>query len=217
MTRPPMVVVVAGTSTGVGKTWVTARVAAALRAQGVAVSARKPVQSFAPEERGSTDAEVLGAATGEPAEVVCPPHRWYERPMAPPMAADALDLPPFGVGDLSSEISAGWNGRADIGFVELAGGPRSPIATDGDGIDLTFSLHPEAVVLVADAGLGTINAVRLCVDTFRPIDDDAIVVVLNRYDPTDDLHVRNADWLSDRLGYDVVTDLDELTSRLAPS
>jgi hypothetical protein len=39
--------------------------------------------------------------------------------------------------------------------------------------------------------------------------------VLNRFDESDDLHRRNADWLDDRLGYDVVTDLDEVTSLLA--
>ena len=40
------------------------------------------------------DAAVLGAATGESPEEVCPPHRWYEVAMAPPMAAEALGRPP---------------------------------------------------------------------------------------------------------------------------
>ena len=48
--------------------------------------------------------------------------------------------------------------------METAGGVRSPQADDGDAVDLVRLLAPDLVVLVADAGLGTINAVRLCVD-----------------------------------------------------
>lgn len=213
---PRLVVVVTGTGTEVGKTWLCVQVAEALRARGLRVVARKPVQSFAEEDRGRTDAELLGAATGEPAEVVCPPSRWYEVPMAPPMAADALGRPAFTVGDLTAEVTKSWQDGPDVALVELAGGIRSPIASDGDGLDLTFSLAPDLVLVVADAGLGTINAVRLTVDALRPCDAPT-VVWLNRYDDENDLHVRNADWLAEHCGHDVVTDVDELTDRLAPS
>ena len=43
-----------------------------------------------------------GAAASRPTSV-CPPHRWYEVPMAPPMAADALGRPPFTIADLVAE------------------------------------------------------------------------------------------------------------------
>jgi dethiobiotin synthetase len=216
VTRPSTVVAVTGTSTGVGKTWLASRLAERLRAGGVAVAARKPVQSYAPGDLGSTDAELLARATGEAPTAVCPEHRWYEVPMAPPMAAEALGRPPFTVADLAAEVAASWVHDTELGLVELAGGPRSPMARDGDGVDLTYSLRPTSLLLVADAGLGTINAARLCVDTFRPLDLET-VVALNRFDEEDELHCRNADWLQDHLGYDVVTELDELTSRLAPS
>lgn len=213
--HPPRLVVLAtGTDTGVGKTWLVVQLASRLRARGLRVVARKPAQSFAPDERGRTDAELLAEATGEPAEVVCPPARWYEVPMAPPMAADALGRPAFTVAELAAEVTASWQDGPDVAFVELAGGIRSPIASDGDGLDLTFSLAPDLVVVVADAGLGTINAVRLTVDALRPYDAPTIVL-LNRYDGGDELHVRNADWLREHCGHDVVTDLDELTDRLA--
>ena len=67
--RPERLVVVLGTTTGVGKTWAAATVLAGLRAAGTTVAARKPVQSFAscdPE----TDAHALAAATGERPEEV---------------------------------------------------------------------------------------------------------------------------------------------------
>ncbi len=63
-------------------------------------------------------------------------------------------------------------------------------------------------VLVADAGLGAINAVRLCVAAVeRPT-----VVVLNRYDSSE-LHARNRRWLEgDVLDDDV--DPAEVAARL---
>ena len=93
MSRPDLLVLVVGTATDVGKTWVGARTLAALRAKGMTVAARKPAQSFALDDPHPTDAEVLSAATGEEPSTVCPAHRSYPVAMAPPMAADVLGLP----------------------------------------------------------------------------------------------------------------------------
>ena len=165
--RPRRLVVVVGTGTDVGKTWVAARLLTELRGAGATVAARKPAQSFDPgDDPSDRDAAVLGAASGEPPEMVCPPHRWYEVPMAPPMAAEALGRPPFRSADLVGEL--GWPcDPVDVGLVETAGGVRSPLAADGDCAALCAALAPDLVVLVADAGLGTINAVRLTVDALR--------------------------------------------------
>jgi dethiobiotin synthetase len=196
--RPRRVVAVVGTGTDVGKTWVAARLLTELRAAGLQVAARKPAQSFEPDDDPARlDAAVLGAATGEPAEEVCPPHRWYEVAMAPPMAADVLGRPPFTIQDLVSEVH--WPDAVDVGLVETAGGVRSPLATDGDCLAYCEAVAPDVVILVADAGLGTINAVRLTLDALRPLSAH-VIVVLNRYDPAADLHVRNRHWLQGRDG-----------------
>ena len=79
----------------------------------------------------------------------------------------------------------------DVGLVEGVGGPRSPLAADGDTSTSPRALAPDLVVLVADAGLGTINAVRLSVGAF---DDFPVIVALNRYGD-DPLHARNRDYL----------------------
>jgi len=196
---------VVGTGTEVGKTYVTARLAAALRAQGIDVAVRKPVQSNTADDR-QTDADLLASATGEDPLVVCPPHRRYLLAMAPPMAADALGRPPFTISDLTAEITANAPDDA-LTFVESAGGVRSPLATDGDTVALAEALQPALVVLVADAGLGTINAVHLSVDALSGL---RVVVFLNRFDPGTDLHRRNREWLVTRSGLEVVTDLETL-------
>jgi dethiobiotin synthase len=200
-------VVVAGTGTDIGKTFVAVAVLRALRARGLVVAARKPVQSFAPGDT-ETDADLLAGATGVAPTAVCPPHRWLEIPLAPPMAAEALGRPPFAIADLVAEIRNGGTDDVPV-VVETAGGVRSPIAADGDCVALIDALSPDLVVLVADAGLGTINAVRLSV---AALDGHRVVVHLNRFDDHSDLHVRNAQWLRKREGLDVVTDIEALTA-----
>lgn len=207
--RPRRVVSVVGTGTDIGKTWVAARLLTELRTSGLRVAARKPAQSFDPDDDpAGLDAAVLGAATDELPEQVCPPHRWYAVPMAPPMAAEALGRPPFTIQDLVSELrwprDAGTDADpVDVGLVETAGGMRSPLATDGDCLAFCEALVPDVIILVADAGLGTINAVRLTLDALRRPSAPTIVV-LNRYDAAVDLHVRNREWLRARDGLTVV-------------
>jgi len=190
--------VVVGTGTDVGKTWVAARLLTDLRAAGVTVAVRKPAQSFEPaDDPARRDAAVLGAASGEPPGVVCPPHRCYEVPMAPPMAAEALGRPPFAIADLVHELR--WpHDPVEVGLIETAGGVRSPLASDGDCLALCGALGPDLVVLVADAGLGTINAVRLTVEALGDVRAPVVAVVLNRFDPGDELHRRNRAWLVER-------------------
>ncbi|MGZ4737527.1 MAG: ATP-dependent dethiobiotin synthetase BioD [Acidimicrobiia bacterium] len=206
-------VLLTGTATDVGKTWWARATIDVLRARGVTVAARKPVQSYAPDELGATDAEILGHASGEPAETVCPRHRWYPVPMAPPMAADALGLPAFTVADLVGEIAA--PAPEAITIVEGAGGPRSPLAADGDCVTLARALETHAIVLVAPAGLGTINAVRVSAAAFQDggVTGASLVVALNHYDADDDLHRRNHGWLAGE-GFHLVTSPAELAESL---
>jgi dethiobiotin synthetase len=195
--RPNRLVAVVGTGTDVGKTYVTAHLLAVLREDGISVTARKPAQSFdLSDDPADYDAAVLGDASGEPPETVCPPHRWYEMPMAPPMAADALARPNFTVDDLVEELQ--WpEVPADVGFVETAGGLRSPIADDGDCLTLVVAVMPDIVLLVADAGLGTINSVRLTMDALVRLPAQ-LAVVLNRFNEGSELHQRNRSWFRDR-------------------
>jgi dethiobiotin synthetase len=243
----PAIILVTGTGTEIGKTWVAAALARELRSRGRRVVARKPAQSFEPgdDTAGRTDAQVLGAATGEDPEAVCPPARWYPVPLAPPMAARALGLPDFTIADLIAELGRAGTDRADrpavapardapvaeapvaeapvageeVLLVETAGGVRSPLADDGDTVAFAATLDPAAVVLVADPGLGTINAVRLSVDALtgaaggsgRPI---PVVVFLNRFVTTDPLHTGNLAWLHDRDGLRCMTTISDLADVL---
>ena len=192
--RPQRLVVVGGTGTEVGKTWVGCELARHLRGLGQQVSARKLAQSFGPEE-GPTDAERLAAATGEKAADVCPPWRWYPRAMAPPMAAEALGLPPFGLDDLVGELR--WPPGVDVGLVEWAGGVglapghlrrcRRPGRAAG----------ARSCRCGGRRRAGALSNVRLAA---RALSRHPLAVFLNHFDDEDDLHGRNRRWLAERDG-----------------
>ncbi len=200
-------VVVTGTGTEVGKTFVAAATIAQLRKQSITVAARKPAQSFDPDDQHPHDSAVLSAASGETDTEVCPANRRYPIAMAPPMAADALRLPPILLQDLMNEIAAT---SADVMMLEGAGGLRSPLAHDGDGLDLMTQLPTALAVVVADAGLGTINAVTLTVDAIRLHCRVPIAVILNRYNPADSLHVANRVYLQHHSPARILTTIAEL-------
>lgn len=211
MTRPGRLILAVGTSTEIGKTWVGVETLRAIRARqpGLVVSARKPVQSYESDEadRGVTDADLLAGVTGESPTAVCPAQRWYGVPMAPPMAAEALGKQPFSVADLIGELAWPDEPAANLGWVETVGGPRSPMAEDGDAVTFAAVIDPDEVVLIADAGLGTVNAVIL---SAAPLSHWPVTVILNRFDPTMQLHQLNVDWLRTREGLEVVTDPEAL-------
>jgi dethiobiotin synthetase len=125
------------------------------------------------------------------------------------MAADRLGRPPIHLGELVTEL--GWPSGLALGLIETAGGARSPMAHDADGAALAHALAADVALLVADAGLGTIHSVRAAADSLAPL---RTVVMLNRYDETDELHVANREWLRDRDALTVVTDVPALAARL---
>jgi dethiobiotin synthetase len=215
--RPDQLIVVTGTGTEVGKTWVAVEVLADLRRRGRLVAARKPAQSFDPRDAQPTDAERLATATAERPEAVCPLHRRYPAAMAPPMAAEALGRPRFTVRELAREVQGSWPlPPPEVGLVEAAGGVASPQADDGDTAALIDALLPDLVVVVADAALGVLNLVRLSV---APLRSHHFVVHLNRWHPEEDLQRRNRRWLTDREHVTVTTatsDLVDVIEALRP-
>lgn len=202
--RPALMIGVIGTNTEVGKTWVTAQLLAMLKLRGARVAARKPVQSYAPDDI-NTDAALLAGASGEDVADICPAHRCYPLALAPPMAAHALGRGPLWMSDVISEIR--WPADVDIGFVETVGGVRSPLAADGDSLDLLRRLEVDRMLLVADAELGTINSIRL---TLAAVGNTPTLVYLNRFQGDNELHELNRRWLNEQDKLEVITDVHSL-------
>ncbi|MCB1272417.1 MAG: dethiobiotin synthase [Microthrixaceae bacterium] len=199
----PASVVVLGTATEVGKTWVASRMVTGFRRMGLEVAVRKPVQSYDPDSDEPTDSAVLAAASGEPESDVCAEQMCFEVPMAPPMAAEVLGRrAPY----LEEHTATMTSRRCDLTLVETVGGVLSPIAADAHSAAFANSLQPTVAVLVADAGLGVIDSVRKSMLALSPLSP---LVYLNRFDPNDELHRLNRRWLSERDRIETWVDMDE--------
>jgi len=153
----PSTLVITGTDTGVGKTFVGCALARALGARGVRVIAVKPIETACPgPPTAGEDGAQLAAATGqtEPAHALV---RLAE-PVAPAVAADRagvrLDLE-----TLAQRVRALAAG-AELTLVEGAGGLLTPLTWERDLTDLARALDARVVVVAADR-LGAINQTRL--------------------------------------------------------
>ena len=156
------VVLVTGTGTGVGKTVVTAALAAIVRDRGSSVAVVKPAQTgVSPGDAGDVD-EVRRLVGDDltTAELVR-----LRDPLAPEAAArrEGVDLPPVAAhAKRIGEIA----GQSEVVFVEGAGGLLVRLDQRGGTLaDLGSGLRYKGVgcgvVLVASAGLGTLNTAAL--------------------------------------------------------
>jgi dethiobiotin synthetase len=166
---------VTGTDTGVGKTEIACGLLRAWRAAGRDVAAMKPAQSGV-EPGIASDAERLAAAaaTGDPAELVCPYS--FAAPLAPAVAARlagvAIDLPRILAA--ARELAARHEGV----LVEGAGGLLVPLTPRETYADLAVALG-FPVLVVARTGLGTVNHTALTVEALRARGLELAGVVLN--------------------------------------
>ena len=152
------IVLVTGTDTEVGKTFVTAALIHRLRESGLTVRAVKPVESGCETEDPDPgeDGVILAHAAGQ----ATPPHavQRLQAPLAPPVAAEleGVSIRDDAWGPLIADLADG----ADIVFVEAAGGLFSPLSTRFDALSLAKHLGADVLVVAADK-LGTINHSRL--------------------------------------------------------
>ncbi len=166
---------VTGTDTGVGKTHVTCMIARQVIRGGFRVAAYKPVCSGAMKPSPSIvadasesgdrwdDIERLKQAMGGvwPDDVICPQR--FIAPLAPPVAA-RLEGKTVNFQGLLDGVRC-FHGQEML-LIEGAGGWLSPLTETQTIADLAQALrHP--ILVVAKAGLGTINQTLLTVESIR--------------------------------------------------
>jgi len=174
---------VTGTDTGVGKTLVAGAIARCLRRQGVPVEVLKPVASGCRSSREglvSADAEFLAACadSARPLWQIAPLR--YASALAPNVAAERESRPV----DLEAVFEAYRRLQNDgrVVIVEGIGGLLCPICDDFWVIHLA-RLMALPVVVVARAGLGTLNHTLLTLHAARSAGLHLAGVVINRYPP----------------------------------
>ena len=193
-----MRVVILGTGTDVGKTYVTACLARGLRQHG-SVLALKPVESGV--GAGATgDAGTIANAAGH-------------APVLSPWRFPRRGGPDGGGGEAGIELNvaeaAAWvaeqeaKAGAAVSLVELAGGAFSPLGLGVTNVDLALALRPALWLLVAPDALGVLHDVAA---TLRAMPRAPNAVILSGARPPDQSTGSNAEELS-RLGVTQVLDV----------
>jgi dethiobiotin synthetase len=152
---------VVGTDTGVGKTYVSARIAAALAGQGLSVGVYKPAASGCRQIGSalvSDDALALWEAAGRPGPLknVCPQR--FAAPLAPHLAAKE-ERKQIDEMLLRRGIDY-WRRRSEVVVVEGAGGLMSPIGERDYVADLAEEFGFQLIVVTPNR-IGAINSTLL--------------------------------------------------------
>lgn len=175
---------VVGTDTGVGKTFLTARIARQMIEEDVSVGVYKPACSGSVSGEGRTtiwqDVEThFEALDGRfPRERICP--QLFHAPLAPPVAARLENR----VVDEQLLIAGAnwWKDQVDVLLVEGVGGLLSPISDRLEVSALAEKLGFPLLV-VARLGLGTINHTLLTLEVAQQRGLDVVGIVLNESSP----------------------------------
>jgi len=157
---PRGIVVVTGTGTGVGKTVVTAALAAIAQARGDRVAVVKPAQTGV--RTGAPGGDTPDVDTVRRLAGITDTHELarFPDPLSPEAAARAAGLPPPDMG-AAADYARKLAESRDLVLVEGAGGLLVRYDPDGATIaDLAVTLGAP-VVVVAAAGLGTLNHTAL--------------------------------------------------------
>jgi dethiobiotin synthase len=167
------VTIVSGTGTGVGKTIVTAALAALAAAAGDRVAVVKPAQTGVALDE-PTDLETVRRLSG-----VTDLHELsrFPDPLSPEAAARTAGLPPLDMTAAASYIASLAQAR-DLVIVEGAGGLLVRYDPAGRTIADLAGMLGAPVLIVTEAGLGTLNHTALTLEALatRGLDPAGVVI-----------------------------------------
>jgi len=189
---------VTGTDTGVGKSVLTAALVAALRAEGIAVQARKPILTGLDEPADPDwphDHELLARVLGTAPEEVA--LRAYGPAVSPHLAAELSASPVLAEELLQTLIDAADGDQLLI--VEGVGGLLVPLDDRYDVRALARALGLP-LLIAARPGLGTINHTLLTIEAARAADLEITAVVLTPWPEEPDAIERSNRQTIARLG-----------------
>lgn len=207
------VLVITGTGTEVGKTVTTAAVAAAALAAGRTVAVLKAAQTgVRPDEAGDAEevARLAGAVTT--AELAR-----FPEPLAPATAARRAALTPVHPPEIA-EAAAKLAAEHDLVLVEGAGGLLVRFDDEGGTLAEAAERLRAPVLVVASAGLGTLNTTELTARELRRRELDLAGVVIGSWPDSPDLASRcNLADLPEVSGAPLLGALPAGAGRLAPA
>ena len=150
-------VLVTGSDTGVGKTWVVATIASLFAKRGLRVQVVKPVQTGSSEQAGMDVPTVLNVCN----ENLVTGHTLFSfsAPVSPLYAAE-LENRKISFDDLIDEVSR--LSQTDYRIIEGAGSIAVPLDEDGrDWRDFAVAMGADSTVLVVEDRVGAVGQSRM--------------------------------------------------------
>lgn len=199
---------ITATGTDIGKTYISALIVKKMRESGFDCGYFKPVLSGVTELCGKlvvSDPNYVVQLADIPATADECVSYWWKEAVSPHLAAKRAKEE-INIEKIKSDF-ARMNKKYDYLLIEGAGGITCPLRLEGGEKYLLKDLIWElglSVLIVADAGLGTINSTLLTVDYARANGIEVEGIILNNYDSGDFMHWDNLQQVEYLTGINVV-------------
>ena len=199
---------ITGTGTDVGKTYVSALIVKKMREAGYNCGYFKPVISGVAEFCGrlvDSDANYVVQTADIPIEAeLCTSYFWQEA-VSPHLAAKRKNQE-INIDKIKYDFSQ-CSKKFDYLLIEGAGGITCPLKIEKEEKYLLKDLIWELglnIIIVADAGLGTINSTLLTVDYAKSNGIEIEGIILNNYESDNFMHWDNLEQIETLTGVNVV-------------
>ena len=199
---------ITGTSTDVGKTYVSALIVKKMRESGYDCGYYKPVLSGVTEMCGhlmDSDANYVIQQAKIEAEPEKSVSYWWQEAVSPHLAAKRKNQK-IDIDKIKYDFSQ-ISKKYDYLLIEGAGGITCPLNIDSEEKYLLKDLIWElglSIIIVADAGLGTINSTLLTVDYAKSNGIEIEGIILNNYESDNFMHWDNLEQIEILTGVNVV-------------
>ena len=204
---------ITGTGTDVGKTYISALIVKKLRETGFNCCYYKPVMSGVVELAGKlidSDVNYVIQTADLSVEAEACVSYWWKEAVSPHLAAkrsnQVIDI------DKIKYDYAQLCKKYDYLLIEGAGGITCPLVINENEKYLIKDLIWElglSILIVADAGLGTINSTLLTVDYAKANGIEIEGIILNNYDSNNIVHWDNLEQIEILTGINVVATVSQ--------
>lgn len=199
---------ITATGTDVGKTYVSALIVKKMRENGFNCGYYKPVMSGVVE----IDGQLVKSDVNYVVETAQIPTRaddcvsyWWKEAVSPHLAAKRSNQP-IDIDRIKYDF-ANISKKYDYLLIEGAGGITCPLISENDEKYLLKDLIWElglSIMIIADAGLGTINSTLLTVEYAKANGIDIQGIILNNYESDNFMHWDNLEQVERLTGINVV-------------
>ena len=199
---------ITATGTDIGKTYISALIVKKMRESGLNCGYFKPVLSGVKELAGhlvDSDANYVVQIADIPTKADECVSYWWKEAVSPHLAAKRMNQK-IDISKIKYDF-AQISKKYDYLLVEGAGGITCPLIVEKDEKYLLKDLIWElglSTIIVADAGLGTINSTLLTVEYARANGIEVEGIILNNYDSNNFMHWDNLEKVETLCGVNVV-------------